>query len=212
MSVHFLLICEGSSDEPLVPHLRSLLVDCGAREATGTAPDFSLLGEKVPKDIGNRVRVALKLEGHVDLLFIHRDADSPDAEPRYNEISEGIAQSGYANAWIGVVPIQETEAWLLLDEPAIRRVSGRPKGRVALNLPTPNHVEELAHPKERLLEELVRASETTGRQRDRLKRKLPALRAQLLTELRLGGPLQSVPSWMRLRTDVKKYVEGLNEH
>jgi hypothetical protein len=211
MSVHFLLICEGSSDAALVPHLRSLLVDCGAREAIGAAPDFSLLEKRVPRDIGSRVRVALNLEGHVDLLFVHRDADSPDAQPRYNEISEGITQAGYASTWIGVVPVQETEAWLLLDESAIRRVSGRPRGRVVLNLPTPNHVEELAHPKECLFEELVRASETTGRQRDRLKRKLPLLRAQLLRELKLGGSLQSVPSWMLLRNDVAKYVRSLNE-
>lgn len=208
MRVHFLLVCEGASDGALVPHLRSLLVDCGAREATGTAPDFGQLGQRVSRDIGTRVRVALQLEGHVDLLFVHRDADSPDPERRYDEISRGLAQAGYANAWIGVVPVQETEAWLLLDESAIRRVSGHPRGRVVLNLPSPSHVEELAKPKERLLGEIVRASETTGRQRDRLKQKLPSLRAQLLAKLKLGGPLQDVPSWVRLRTDVKNYVEG----
>ncbi len=209
MRVHFVLVCEGSSDEALVPHLRSLLVECGAREATGTAPDFSRWGQRISRDIGTRVRVALRLEGHVDLLFIHRDADSPDPELRYNEISMGVAKAGYANTWIGVVPVQETEAWLLLDESAIRRVSGRPKGRVVLNLPSPNHVEEITNPKGRLLEEILRASETSGRRRDHLKKKLSALRGHLLAELRTGGPLQNVPSWVRLKTDIEKYVDVL---
>jgi hypothetical protein len=209
MNVHFVLICEGPSDEALVPHLRSLLVDCGAREAIGTAPDFGRLGQGVPRDIGNRIRMALQFEKHMDLLFVHRDSDSPNPTLRYNEISTGVTQAGYTNAWIGVVPVQEMEAWLLLDEAAIRRVSGRPKGRVVLNLPSSNHVEEITNPKGRLLEEILRASETSGRRRERLKKKFSALRAQLLAELRTGGPLQNVPSWVRLKTDIKKYVDVL---
>jgi len=209
MNVHFVLICEGPSDEALVPHLRSLLVDCGAQEAIGTAPDFGRLGQGVLKNIGDRIRVALQLEKHVDLLFVHRDSDSSNPIPRYNEISTGVTQSGYMNAWIGVVPVQEMEAWLLLDESAIRRVSGRPKGRVVLNLPSPAHVEGITNPKKRLQDEILRASETSGRRRERLKSKLSALRTQLLAELRTGGPLKNVPSWVRLKTDIEKYVDVL---
>lgn len=209
MRVHFVLLCEGSSDEALIPHLRSLLVDCGAREATGVAPDFDRLPKSRNRDVESKVRAVLELESHMDLLFIHRDADSADPEPKYNEISTAIAQAGYTNAWIGIVPVQETEAWLLLDEREIRRVSGRPSGRVQLSLPTPNHVERLPSPKGRLLNEILRASETQGRRRRLLKRKLPALRAQLLTELKLGGPLTSVSSWVRLKTDIEAFVQGI---
>ena len=208
MRVHFLLLSEGSSDEALIPHLRSLLVHCGADEVTGAAPDFRRLPKSASRTIETKVRTALLLEEHVDLLFVHRDADSSDPEPRYVEISNGVTQAGYSFAWIGVVPVQETEAWLLLDEKAIRRVSGRPNGTVDLNLPAPNHAEGLAHPKERLQEEILRASETTGRRYRRLKRKFPALRAQLLTELRLGGPLLSVPSWVRLRADTECFIHN----
>ncbi len=207
MIIHFILICEGQSDEALIPHLRSLLVSCGATEATGVAPDFSRLQEGGPSGVEDKVRTAVHLEKHVDLLFIHRDADSRNPEPRYNEISNGVADASYSGRWIGVVPVQETEAWLLLDEMAIRRVSGKPNGRVVLNLPAPNHVETVLNPKERLSEELLRASESTGRRRELLRKKLSSLRGQLLTQLKVGGSLNSVPSWLRLKDDIIRYIQ-----
>lgn len=207
MRVHFLLICEGSSDEALISHLRSLLVDCGVEEASGAAPDFNRLPRPVSKDIESKVRAVLELEERVDLLFIHRDADSPDPEPRYREISNGIKKANCKNFWIGVVPIQAIEAWLLLDESAIRRVSGRPNGQIPLNLPTPNHVEGLANPKNRLFDEIIRASETTGRKRRQLEKKLPALRTYLLSELKIGGELLRMSSWMRLRDDIMEFIQ-----
>jgi hypothetical protein len=43
-----------------------------------------------------------------------------------------------------------TEAWLLIDEKAIREAAGNPKGRQPLNLPKPSKTEELSDPKETL--------------------------------------------------------------
>jgi hypothetical protein len=206
MKVHFLLICEGPSDEALIPHLRALLVKCGAEEATGITIDFDRFPTKM-RTIEAKVKTAFKLEQNINLLFIHRDADSPDAEPRYAEISRGIENARYAGKWIGIVPVQETEAWLLLNEIAIRRVAGRPKGRIELNLPNPHRVEQVAKPKERLLEAILLASETAGRRRKQLTTKLPALRSKLLTELEVGGQLDLIQSWVRLKTDIELYIQ-----
>lgn len=211
MKVHFLLISEGPSDKELIPHLSSLLVDCSVEEATGAAPDFNRLPYRVSKDIESKVRAVLELEDNADLLFIHRDADSPDSEPRYREISIGVEKAGCQNSWIGVVPVQAIEAWLLLNKNAIRRISGRPNGKVPLDLPAPNHIENLAHPKERLFEAIRTASETTGRQRDRLNRKIFSLRTQLIGELKVGGDLCQLPSWARLKEDVIRYVETVED-
>jgi len=201
MRIHFVLVCEGSSDEGLIPHLRSLLVDCGANEATGVAPDYSRLPQAVSKDLESKIRAAFHLEGPADLLFVHRDADSRDPEPKYEEIRKGVEAAEYTEDWIGVVPVQEMEAWLLLDERAIRRVSGRPRGRANLNLPSSRQVETVADPKERLFEAIRIASEKRGRRLDQLRRRLPLLRAQLLSELKVGGLLMDVPAWRRLRDD-----------
>ncbi len=202
MRIHFVLVCEGSSDEALIPHLRALLVDCGATEATGVAPDYSRLPQAISRDLESKIRAALHLEGPADMLFIHRDADSRDPEPRYEEIEKGVTAAGYTEQWIGIVPVQETEAWLVLNEQAIRRVAGRPHGRTRLSLPTPQRVETVAAPKERLFEAIQNASEKKGRRLRQLKRRLPLLRDQLLRELRVGGSLDDVGAWTRLRQDM----------
>lgn len=209
MKVHFLLLCEGSSDEALIRHLRLLLLECGATEATGVAPDFNRLPGNIPRNLVSKIHATIKLEKKVDLLFVHRDADSNDPEPRYLEISEGVTRARYSGSWIGVVPVQEIEAWLLLDESAIRNVSGRPNGSVPLNLPTHNRIEQIRNPKKQLEQLILHASETTGRRRRRITRKLPALRSKLLTELEPGGPLLSVSSWVRLREDTLNYVQSI---
>jgi hypothetical protein len=56
-----------------------------------------------------------------------------------------------------------TEAWLLLDEAAIRSASGNPRGRLPLNLPPSASIERVADPKETLFQALRTASEHTGR-------------------------------------------------
>jgi hypothetical protein len=56
-----------------------------------------------------------------------------------------------------------TEAWLLLDERAIRLSSGNPRGRQPINLPARNSIERVADPKEILFRAIRIASEQTGR-------------------------------------------------
>lgn len=201
--MHFVLVCEGPSDSALVPHLRLLLVDCGVKQVTGAAPDFRRLPNYASRSISAKVSYILKLEENFDLLFVHRDADSADPESRYTEISRGIIKAGFTGTWIGVVPVHEIEAWLLLDERAIRRASGRPRGRGTLPLPAPNHVENIANPKELLDRAIIIASEATGRRLSGLKSRIPRVRGQLLGELRPNGPLLLLRSWLRLKTDVE---------
>ncbi len=200
--VHFVLVCEGSSDENLVPHLRELLVQCGAQSATGAAPDFARLRGRVRRDVRSRVRAALILESNANLLFVHRDADSTDDRRCREEIDQAIRATEYDGEWIAIVPVQETEAWLLLDEMAIRRAAGRPNGRTDLGLPRPNAVELVSRAKEKLRAALLTASELAGRRREGFSRKFPTVRGRLLRELRTGGPLEGVPAWVRLKLDV----------
>jgi len=56
-----------------------------------------------------------------------------------------------------------TEAWLLIDESAIREASGNPNGRTPLALPRTRDLEKLPDPKELLYELLRQASELSGR-------------------------------------------------
>jgi hypothetical protein len=56
-----------------------------------------------------------------------------------------------------------TEAWLLMDESAIRQAAGNPNGQTALNLPRISELEDIPDPKDMLYRALRTASGRTGR-------------------------------------------------
>jgi len=209
MRIHFILVGEGPSDEGLIPHLANLCVEAGADEATGAAPDYRRLPEVRGRTVEARIEAAILLEPQANLLFIHRDADRPDAEPRHREIAAAGAGCALKTEWVAVVPVQETEAWLLLDEAAIRAVAGRPNGRKDLNLPHPHAVESVARPKERLQQALVEAAEMSGRRLDRFRARFSSHRNLLLLRLPVTGPLSQVPAWVRLRASIQEAVARL---
>ncbi len=211
MRRHFVLVAEGSSDLALIPHLEQLCIDAGADEVTGAAPDFQRLPQRVGRTVQARIRVARILEPAANLLLVHRDADAANASPRMAEVSEAVRVCAVAGAWVAVGPVQETEAWLLLDEAAIRRVAGRPNGCAPLLLPSPNTVESIARPKERLQHVLRDASGLSGRRREQFVREFPRHRNLLLRQLLPGGQLEPVPSWVRVRDDIRQAIRALSD-
>lgn len=206
MVVHFVFIGEGSSDDGLIPHLESLCVEAGATEVTGVAPDFRRLPEAIGHSVEARLRAALALEPEANLVFVHRDADGRNGAARRGEVVNAAAACNSNRPVVCVVPIQETEAWLLLDEAAIRRAVGRPQGKVPLGLPKPATVENLARPKEVLQQALQLASEAAGRRLDRIRQDFPLQRRALLQDLPIAGPLEQVPSWTQLRQDLRTAI------
>lgn len=99
-----------------------------------------------------------------DILFIHRDAEREPSGQRRNEIETAIAILAVTPSYyVPVIPVRMTEAWLLIDEEAIRRAADNPNGSVRLALPQISRLEFLPDPKESLNRLLVEASEKTGR-------------------------------------------------
>jgi hypothetical protein len=139
----------------------------GLEKPNAIIPSF----RKVPikgRTLSKKLNAALRGTPDAKRLFIHRDADGRSPTARYTEIAQAIESLGVSIPYaptghdMGVVPVQETEAWLLLDEKAIRDVAEKPTGRVRLNLPSPKQVENIANPKERLKEALAKASGLKG--------------------------------------------------
>lgn len=209
MRVHFVLVGEGTSDDGLIPHLENLCVYLGADEVTGAAVDFRRLEQPVGRSVLAKLRVAVQLEPGANLYFLHRDADSSDPAPRYGEIADAVGAAGLVEGWVALVPVQETEAWILLDEAAIRAVARKPRGRVPLDLPRPGQVEAIPNPKERLQEALVKASELRGRRLVQFRQDFADHRRILLQRLPVRGPLLEVPSWVRLETDLAAAIRRL---
>jgi hypothetical protein len=208
MNIRFVLISEGTSDDGLIPHLESLCMEAGADEVSGFAPDLSML-KKVGHSLADKIPTILKLEPHANLLFLHRDADARDSSQRHDEIRQVASSCEVTQKWVAVVPVQETEAWLLLDETAIRAVAGKPNGRAPLNLPRPAHLENVATPKEVLKNKLTIASELTGRRHKIFKADYPSQRRRLLNKLPIGGLLLDVPSWISLKSATEAAIRHL---
>lgn len=208
MTIRFLLVCDGSSDAALVPHIVRLLISNGQTDPLGSSWHGS-------RPLTDKIREGLHHTGECDLLLVHRDAESTretrsaGRERRYAEIEDAVQQSGFDGPWVGVVPVRMTEAWLLVDESAIRKVAGRPHGDLPLNLPSPNRAESEANPKGLLLQALVAASGKTGRRLRRFERDIPKLRHQLLEDLPIGGDLEQVPSWVRFRDDLSAALASM---
>lgn len=205
--MRFVLICEGSSDAPLANHIQRLLVECGCPHPRG---DVFHRGSRV----ADKVREAVSRSSDLDLLFVHRDADNAGAEARLREIEAGVKQ-GVGDAppnglrHVAVVPVKMTEAWLLLDEAAIRRVVRKPNGNEPLGLPPPATVEANSDPKEVLRQALLAAVATRGRRRRKFKREFPRLRRSLLEDLPVGGRLAALPSWNAFRAATEAAVAEL---
>ena len=208
MTLRFLLVCEGSSDSALIPHIGRLLFQNGQPDPQGIAWTRS-------GTLSDKIMVGLEYSGACDLLLVHRDADSVEetrsagSRKRMEEIQFAVRQSNVEIPWVGIVPVQTTESWILLDESAIRRAAGRPGGSVPLGLPAQTQVEGESDPKGCLERALLVASETSGRRREKFSRDIPHMRRTLLEELPVGGPLEQVPSWVRFRDDLKAAMHSM---
>lgn len=202
MEVKFVLLCEGTSDSPLVDVLRSLLIQAGASSASG---------EPIPitGTVESKVRNLLASEPEVDLVFVHRDADSRDPEPRYQEIHSGAVDGGWTRDLVCVVPVQMTEAWLLTSESEIREVADKRNGKASLNLPSHSEIERISDAKGRLHEAYMNASESTGRRRKAVAKSFGSRRAALLQRLDINGDVCKLDSFARLRADVIAVVSEM---
>jgi hypothetical protein len=204
MKMDFALLCEGASDEGLVQQIERLCVNAGFDEARGVIPEFHRI-DNVGKSIADRLRALSVLEPDIEVVFIHRDSDSRDSAARYTEIEDSL--HGLTYHWVGVVPVQELEAWLLTDEEGIRYVSENPKGRVVLDIPSSARVELIASPKEKLWEVLILASELTGRRLEKFKKSLSRRRRMLVERMQENAELEHIPSWIKLKEDVVRLCE-----
>lgn len=195
--ISFALLREGNSDEGLVAHIRSMLLDAGADSAVGAPRAY-------PGTIAERLARVLAEPSLVDIVFVHRDSDQRDPNPRYIEIEHAVAPNrGWEDRVVAVVPVQELEAWLLTDAAAIRAVVGKPTGRTDLNLPPVNRIESTARPKERLRDACVAATESTGARRRSAARNFSRYRETLLERLDPTGPVATLSSWQAFERDTK---------
>ena len=105
-----------------------------------------------------------------------------------------------------VVPVRMQEAWLLLDEPAIRYAAGNPNGRVGLQLPSVRKLEQLPDPKAILYHLLRTASELRGRRRRNFSVTASAVR--ITGFIRDFSPLRALSAFLALEHELDQVIEA----
>lgn len=147
MTPRALLLADGPSDQPLGRHVARIAQRYGFGLDV-VAPDLRRLDPAPGRDVAGRLAAVLAFDEDFDLVIVHRDAEGQNPETRRNEVLSGVATIREQMPALPVVPVRMTEAWLLLDEDAIRRVAGRPNGVEPLGLPSLATVEQALDPKQ----------------------------------------------------------------
>ena len=204
-----LFLADGPSDLPLSDHVAGLCRRQGLDVDLTAVP-----GDRLPPGTGrtveDRVRAVFGDDPDFAFVVVHRDAEGQDPARRHAEVHEGVDQAGFGGPAMAVVPVRMTEAWLLLDEAAIRAVAGRPRGGPALNLPTPAEAERVADPKAPLREVLEAAAAARGRRLKTFRRQFGEQRRLLLERLDPDGPVTALRSWQELEHEVRRLVALLS--
>jgi len=97
-----------------------------------------------------------------------------------------------------------SEAWLLIDESALRHAAGNPNGKVSLDLPSLQRLEQLPDPKQLLHHLLRTASGLSGRRLTSFNRRLHGQRvADWISDF---SPLYRLSAFARLAADLQEVV------
>ena len=202
--LRFTLVADGASDRALLPVLRWLLRQhC---ENLPIQPGFSDLRRlrKPPRRLAERIERSIELYP-CDLLFVHRDAETESIDKREEEIRAALEESarGKMAPVICVVPVRMQEAWLLIDETALRRAAGNPAGSRPLDMPDVTRLEDLPDPKRTLHDLLRQASELHGRRLTKFNRDLGSHAHQVADRIDDFGPLRELAAFRRLEGHVR---------
>jgi hypothetical protein len=203
-----LLLVDGPSDQPIGRHVTKLARARGC-ELDVVSPDLTRLSPRPGHAVDDRLKRVLAFDDDFDLVIVHRDAEGHPADQRRQEVLAAVEAVKSDLLHLPVIPVRMTEAWLLVDEEAIRRVAGRPGGREPLNLPSLRQVESVPDAKKRLQDALVTASGASGRRLKIARKNFAGQRRRLLEELDHAGPISELSAWKALETSVQETVTSL---
>jgi hypothetical protein len=203
MVLRYTLVADGSSDRCLLRIIDWVLDNAAPLtplRVVSQSADLRQL-KKPPAVLADKIREALRLYP-CDILFIHRDAERESREHRVAEIQR-VIDTTRREIHVPVVPVRMTEAWLLIDEGAIRRAADNPSGAVALTLPPRIQLERQPDPKAMLRNALEAASEKTGRRLGQFRRDLN-FRVQRVADLINDfSPLRDLEAFVSFEKDTR---------
>jgi Domain of unknown function (DUF4276) len=213
------LYCEGNSDEYFLPILlqrtsRYIIMEGGGSDIN--IPPVKRIEVPKSRQGDDILAAAIKAgtEGY-DILFVHKDADDPGSEKvRKNHIEPGLRKvhettKKVCKNLVPVIPIQETEAWMLADINILQDVLDTNMDAKELGLPArPALVEKISDPKH-VLQEAIRKSLERKSRRRRKKIDIEILYTRIAQEVRLDF-LKQVPAYKTFASELMQTLKFLN--
>jgi hypothetical protein len=200
------LHCEGPTDRRfLEPLLRRALLQLVARNssvAVDIAEQFVDLAAR-SRDLKHVARQISDAAPAIDLVFLHADGGNEPERARRERIDPVVGEIHVDRLLqlVPVVPVRETEAWLLADPEAIRSTFGTTRSIGELGLPAnAGEVEHVADPKA-LLETAYQRTVGPRRRRRRATRGHEGFFALLGEQVALAR-LQDLPAFRRFEADL----------
>jgi hypothetical protein len=170
------LYAEGRTDYYfLSPLLQRLCEDVCAGEALQPVEVSDVIGLDHPPSVNNAnreqriVSAAGTARGAWKILFVHADGAGNPQRVRAQQVEPALAslRSVFGNDGVGVavVPIRETEAWVIADGDAIRHVFDTQRTDSELGLPSPSRAAESVADPKASLDSAFAVTEPSGRRR-----------------------------------------------
>ncbi len=201
MNLTYTLLTDGSSDKTLIPIVNWALEQIPNIRFNSQFAEVSL---RPSAGLFRRAAAAIKVY-ECDILLVHRDAEKLPANLRIAEIREHLIELG--KPYVPIVPIRMTEAWLLIDEQAIRSAANNPNGTIELSIPEAHRLEDISDPKNLLFEKLKLASELPS---GRMHKFRPEFRRHRVAELISDfSQLRNLSAFKQFEDELNKCVQAL---
>lgn len=203
----YTLIADGTSDATLLRIIKWSLDDLyPSVPNTGVIADYRGIPHP-PKSLAEKIKAA-KYYYPFDLLFVHRDAESTTkgvVGQRTDEIMRALEENE-KEATICVVPVKMMEAWLLIDEYALKRAAGNRNYDQTICLPPLPKIEKEKDPKG-LLHDLLK--EVSGLKSRRLHKFNVHKAVHLLAEnIEDYKPLRNLSAFNAFENNLSRAMEG----
>jgi hypothetical protein len=199
------LVSEGSSDDQFLPRLlgRALTELCNTEfeDAVDVADVQPIRDRRGPSSVADVIELVEQHRASFSVIFFHRDQGA-NADRVATEWIQPLREmwGGRAEQLVALVPVRETEAWLLADGDALRSALGVPNwSDASMGLPAqPAQVERLPDPKRVLSDVMQRVSRSRT---DHFTQ---------LGELVSLDRLRAVPAYRRWWTETREALVRLN--
>lgn len=210
------LYSEGRTDDYFLRPLLLRLCDRLCRREARGPVDISDVEALIDEpDMGQAPRherilaAARAHRGAWQILFIHGDGEGDAPAARQDRVQPGIdavqAEFGQQGRAVGVIPVRETESWVLCDGDALRRVLGTTLTDAELGLPTTARAIETSLDPKRILEQAFAATQPTGQ---RLRRGIAPHLDALGEEVDLER-LDRLPSFRALTDELRAVLRHM---